>query len=153
MPYATHLLLLLTSVSSIDQELASRLRRMWERQERQLLNVALEFLLAPVSPHSAREFERKLAEAVRELARQVVEDCYNLLEAEDPEAMPHDVRHAAGGDRRLNRKMRHASPETTRRYYYMARAEDLAGKLWQGDPLGDPGPNSPVDESSNCDAK
>jgi len=112
MPYATHLLLLLTSVSSIDQELASRLRRIWERQERQLLNVALEFLLAPVSPQSARDFEHKLAEAVRELARQMVEECYNLLEAEDPQAMPHDVRHAAGGYRRLNRKTRHADVST-----------------------------------------
>ena len=58
MPYARRLLLVLTSVSSLDQELAERLRHVLERQEPRLRNVVLEFLLAEVSPTSCTTRER-----------------------------------------------------------------------------------------------
>jgi hypothetical protein len=106
------LLLLLTSISSIETELAKRLRPVLERGNEQLLKVVREFLLAEVSPQSTCDFERQLADAVRELARELVEDCYNLLEADEAEALPHDVRRSAGGYRRVNRKTRNAHVST-----------------------------------------
>lgn len=112
MSYATRLLVLLTSISSIETELAERLRPMLKRGEEQLLKVVLEFLLREVSPQTTCEFERKMAEVVRELAREIVEDCYNGLEADEPEAMPHDVRRGSVGYRRVNRKTRNARVST-----------------------------------------
>jgi hypothetical protein len=106
------LLLLLTSISSIETELAERLRPVWERGEQQLLKVVREFLLGEVSPQTTCDFERQVAEAVREVARELVEDCYNLLEADEPEALPHDVKRAATGYRRVNRKTRNAHVST-----------------------------------------
>lgn len=112
MSYATRLLLLLTSISSIETELAERLRPVLERAEEQLLKVVREFLLREVSPQTTCDFERKLADVVRELARELVEGCYNLLEPDQPEALPHDVRRAATGYRRVNRKTRNGHVST-----------------------------------------
>jgi hypothetical protein len=58
------------------------------------------------------DFERQLAEKVRELARQLLQRVLNGLEAEDPQQMPHDVEHQAGGYRRLNGKTRNAHVAT-----------------------------------------
>lgn len=106
MPYAMRLLLVLTSASSVEQDLADRLRQVLAGQEQRLLQVVLEFLLAEVSPQSVHAFEQKLAEAVQELGREIVEQCLNLLEPEQAEQAPHDVRRQSGGYRRLNRKTR-----------------------------------------------
>jgi hypothetical protein len=112
MSYATRLLLLLTSLSSVEKDLADRLRQVWDRQEQHLRNLVREFLLSEVSPQHVFDFERKLAEAVQELARQIVEHCYNGLEPDDPEDLPHDVQFEAGGYRRLNHKTRNSHVAT-----------------------------------------
>lgn len=41
--------------------------------------------------------------------------------------------------------MRHASPQTTMQFYHATKAIDLAERVWQqkGDPVGDPGQNTP----------
>ena len=49
-------------------------------------------------------FERELADEVRQLGRQIVEQVYNQLEPNEPESLPHYVHHEAGEYRRLNRK-------------------------------------------------
>jgi hypothetical protein len=112
MPYAIQLLLLLTSVSSAHDELAARLRRVLEHREQELLSAVLEFLLAEVSPQSVYELEHQLADALRELGRAIMQECLNLLEADEPESMPHDVRREGVGYRRLNRKTRNAHVST-----------------------------------------
>jgi hypothetical protein len=56
------------------------------------------------SPATALSFERQLADKVRELGRQIVEQVYNQLEPAEPGALPHYVRHEAGEYRRLNHK-------------------------------------------------
>lgn len=135
MTYATQLLLCLTTAASIETDLADRLRQRWSGHQRQLLNVVLEFLLSEVTPQSTFDFERKLADAVRELAREVVEECYNLLESDEPEKMPHDVRYEAGGYRRLNKKTRNAHVATLfgtielRRYGYRYWHRDRGEKM------------------------
>ena len=49
-------------------------------------------------------FERDLADEMRQLGRQIVEQVYNQLEPDEPESLPHYVHHEAGEYRRLNRK-------------------------------------------------
>lgn len=134
MPYAIRLLLVLASASSVKTDLAERLRQVFGRWEQQLLNVVLEFMLAEVSPQSAYDFERKLSDVVRELAREIVQECYNLLESDQVDQMPHDVRHAGGGYRRLNKKTRNAHVATLfgtielRRYGYRDWQREGGGK-------------------------
>jgi len=50
------------------------------------------------------EFERKLAEKVREVGRAAAEFAYNHLEPEEPQVLPHYLHYEAGQYRRLNRK-------------------------------------------------
>jgi hypothetical protein len=56
------------------------------------------------SPAAALNFERELRELLREVGRVVTEFTYNRLEGEQPEKLPHDIRHEAGAYRRLNQK-------------------------------------------------
>jgi hypothetical protein len=58
------------------------------------------------------DFETRIAERLRELARQLVERVLNLIESDDPEKMPHDLEHQGGGYRRLNQKTRNAHVAT-----------------------------------------
>ena len=57
-----------------------------------------------LSPPAALQFERDLAELVREVGRVVLEFAYNHSEGEQPEALPPQVEHEAGTYRRLNAK-------------------------------------------------
>jgi hypothetical protein len=56
------------------------------------------------SPAAALEFERGLAELLREIGREVVEFAYNQIEPEQSEQLPHYLQYEAGRYRRLNRK-------------------------------------------------
>lgn len=93
-------LLLARDVSKIEEGLAKAIAPETE----QIVAVVLEFMSQQVSPRTTLQFERRLQERVRELARSIVEFTYNGLQPEDPEALPHDVRYEAGGYRRLNKK-------------------------------------------------
>jgi len=57
-----------------------------------------------LSPPAALQFERDLAELLREVGRVVLEFAYNQSEGERPEDLPPQVEHAAGTYRRLNAK-------------------------------------------------
>jgi hypothetical protein len=111
MSYVTQVLLLLAS-ASIKKEVREQIQRLWDDQREALEQVVLEFVRAEISPASMFDFETRIAERVRELARQLVENVLNLIEADDAEKMPHDLEHQGGGYRRLNQKTRNAHVAT-----------------------------------------
>lgn len=111
MPYATRLLLILTS-ASIQNEICQQIGELWEDQREAFEKIVLTFVLAEVSPATMFDFETQIAEQVRELARQLVQRVLNSLEAEDPQQMPHDVQDGIAGYRRLNQKTRNAHLST-----------------------------------------
>jgi hypothetical protein len=57
-----------------------------------------------LSPPAALQFERDLAELVREVGRVATEFAYNQSEGEQPAELPPQVEHEAGAYRRLNAK-------------------------------------------------
>ena len=61
-------------------------------------------MLQGPSPAAALEFERELAELLRETGREVAEFAYNRVEPERSEQLPHYLEYEAGQYRRLNRK-------------------------------------------------
>jgi hypothetical protein len=111
MSYVTRLLLILTS-SSIEKEVRQQIEQLWEDQREALEQIVLKFVLAEISPATMFDFQTQIAERVRELARQLLQGVLHALEAEDPQEMPHDVQHQAGGYRRLNEKTRNAHGAT-----------------------------------------
>jgi hypothetical protein len=112
MSYATHLLLIQASVDGIEKEIRERLSKVYQAQNERIHELVLKFVLAEVSPGSTFDFETELAEVVRELGRRVVEEVYNMLEADDSEQLPHDLWYEATGYRRLNQKTRNAHVAT-----------------------------------------
>ena len=72
MPYATHLLLILTS-ASIQNEIRRQIAELWEDQREALEKIVLTFVLAEISPATMFDFETQIAEQVRELARQLLQ--------------------------------------------------------------------------------
>ena len=74
--------------------------------------MVLAFALKELSPSSAMEFEKGVAAEVRELGRQLLELAFNVMEPEDSDEVPHDVKYEAGGYRRLNEKKRNAYVST-----------------------------------------
>ena len=123
-PHATRLLLVVTSLSSAEEETRQLVRGVLDEHQLRLVEIATAFRLQEVSPASSHRFESELADATRELARQLVEQIYNHLEPEQPEQMPHDVHFEAGDYRRRNDKTRNAHVATLfgtielRRYAY-----------------------------------
>jgi hypothetical protein len=111
MPYATRLLLILTS-ASILETVRQQLEELWENRRVVMEQVVLKFLGAEINPATMFDFETQVAEEVRELARQLVEQVLNQIEPDDPDEMPHDVKHQGGGYRRLNGKTRNAHVAT-----------------------------------------
>jgi hypothetical protein len=111
MSYVTRVLLLLTS-ASIKKEVREQIQQLWDDQREALEQVVLEFVRAEISPATMFDFETRIAERVRELARQLVENVLNLMEADDPEKMPHDLEYQGGGYRRLNQKTRNTHVAT-----------------------------------------
>ena len=77
-------------------EIRQQIERLWEDHREALEQVVLEFVRAEISPATMFDFETRIAERVRELARQLVENVLNLIEADDPEKMPHDLEHQGG---------------------------------------------------------
>lgn len=112
MTYATHLMLVLTSLSSIDREVKEEIERVLDGNLERLQEIVLQYLLSEVTPGSTFDFEERLAEQVRELARQLVERVFNRLESDDYEQAPHDVKFDAGGYRRRNQKTRNSNVST-----------------------------------------
>ena len=111
MSYVTRVLLLLTS-ASIKKEVREQIQQLWDDQREALEQVVLEFVRAEISPATMFDFETRIAERVRELARLLVENVLNLMEADDPEKMPHDLEYQGGGYRRLNQKTRNTHVAT-----------------------------------------
>ena len=79
-PHATRLLLVLTSLSSVEEETHELVGKVLEEHSQRLVEIATKFRLQEVSPASSHEFERALDEALRELGRQLAERVYNSLE-------------------------------------------------------------------------
>ncbi len=131
MPYATRLLLLVTSLPALSDELRDRIQQLLAERGNELEETILSFVLKEISPSRIHVFEQRLAEEMRELGRRLMELTLNLLDPEDPEGVPHDVTYATGGYRRLNRKTRNAHVGTLfgtielwrRGYRYWHRAE------------------------------
>jgi len=111
MPYATRLLLILTS-ASMQNEVRRQIEELCGDQREALEKIVLTFVLAEISPVTMFDFETQIATQVRELARQLVQRVLNSLEAEDPQQMPHDVQDGTAGYRRLNEKTRNAHLST-----------------------------------------
>ena len=111
MSYVTRLLLILTS-SAIEKKIRQQIEHSWESQREALEQMVLKFMLTEICPATVFDFEKQLAEWVREFARQLVEQVLNLLEAEQPQQMPHDLEHQGGGYRRLNQKTRNTHVAT-----------------------------------------
>ena len=112
MPYATRLLLLVSSLSSFADELREQIQQLLDERGGNLEETILRFVSKEISPSSTLEFEQRLSEEMREVARQVMELTLNLLELENPEDAPHDVTYESGGYRRLNGKTRNARVAT-----------------------------------------
>jgi hypothetical protein len=112
MPYVTQLLLVLTSHAAIMTEVRRQIDQLWKDHGEALEQIVLGFMLAEISPATMFEFETQIAEQVRELARQLVENVLNRIETDDAEQMPHDLEHQGGGYRRLNQKTRNAHVAT-----------------------------------------
>lgn len=111
MSYATRILPVLTS-ASIEYEVRRQVEGLWEDQREALEEIVLSFVAAEISPTTMHDFEMRLGERVRDLARQLLQGVLNRLEAADPQSMPHDVEHEGSGYRRLNRKTRNAHVAT-----------------------------------------
>ncbi len=105
MSYAIRILLVLAS-AAIQEEIRGQIEELWQKQREGLEQMVLKFLGAEISPAAMFDFERQLAEQVREFARQLVEQLLNQIEADDPDEMPHDLEFEGNGYRRLNQKTR-----------------------------------------------
>ena len=62
-----------------------------ESQEEEISRLIQRFLLQPVTPQAAFDFENAIEDLLRELGRNVVEVVYNRLEADNPDEMPKRV--------------------------------------------------------------
>ncbi len=112
MSYVTQLLLVLTSHAAIKTAIRRQIEQLWKDHREALEQAVLGFVEAEICPASMFDFETRIAERVRELARQLVENVLNLLESHDAEKMPHDLGYQGGGYRRLNQKTRNAHVAT-----------------------------------------
>jgi hypothetical protein len=131
MTYSTHLLLTLSILpaASLRETLQNILGRHLELIEADLSA----FLAQECSPTHAFDLERRLADRLRELGRDVLESLYNRLEGDDPHKLPSHLR-VEGEDYRLVRdKTRHAvdtlfGPIALKRHLYRPVARDAAEK-------------------------
>lgn len=101
MSYSTFQLVLLASTI---EDLQTELLALIQESSEQLAQVVVKLLLNEVTPEAAFQFEEELGNAGRELMRAIAEWSYNLLEPDDPEAMPHIIRYEGGEYRRENTK-------------------------------------------------
>ena len=74
MSYVTQLLLVLTSHAVVKTEIRRQMEQLWKDHREALEQTVLEFVQAEISPETMFDFETRIAERVRELARQLVEN-------------------------------------------------------------------------------
>lgn len=99
--------LVLAIVGSAKAEVARRVDEVLTRQRDDLVQALVAFVGENVTPEGSFDFETQLAGSFREIARQLVEVAFNLLEPDAAEAMPHDVVRGNEGYRRLADKTPH----------------------------------------------
>lgn len=112
MSYGNHLLLALTALPSIEEEIRELVGRVLDESGERLVMIVLEYVLAEITPASTYDFEQQISCEVRELARQLLERIYNGLESDTGEDLPHDVTFEGGGYRRRNQKTRNKHVST-----------------------------------------
>lgn len=101
MHYSTGMAVVLASSIAAIYEKVSR---SVEQEIERLVGLAVTFLSSELTPATTYEFEQRLDGACRELGRTMIETVYNLIEPEDREQVPHDVRFEGGGYRRMKAK-------------------------------------------------
>ena len=104
MQYGIARMLMLAIAGSSAAEVAQKVDDVLSRQRDDVVRTLMAFVCEDVTPEAAFDFETRLAESFREIARQLVEVAFNLLEPEAAEAMPHDVVRDHEGYRRLDDK-------------------------------------------------
>jgi len=106
MPYSMYRMLVLASVLPLAERVRENIEQLFEEHRALMEQRVLKFALGEITPEATFDFEQQIAAEVRELARQLLESVLNLLEADEPAQMPHDVHYRASGFRRLNQKTR-----------------------------------------------
>jgi hypothetical protein len=112
MPYSMYRMLVLATVLPLAERIREEIDQLFQQRRLVVEEMVTKFALGEITPEAMVDFERQIAVEVRELARQLMERVLNLLEADDPSAMPHDARYRSTGFRRLNRKTRNAAVAT-----------------------------------------
>lgn len=87
-----------------EAEVARKVSEVLTRHRDELVQALVAFVCEKVTPESTFDFEVELAERSREIARQLAEVAFNLLESDAAESMPHDVVRGNEGYRRLSDK-------------------------------------------------
>jgi hypothetical protein len=129
MTYSTHLLLTLSILPAAS--LRETLQNILGRHREQIGADLSTFLAQECSPTHAFDLERRLAERLRDLGRDLLESLYNRLEGDDPHKLPSHLR-LEGEDYRIVRdKTRHAvdtlfGPIALERHLYRPVARDSA---------------------------
>lgn len=96
--------LLAAFLASSIEDTKQRVREVVDEDSDAIVELVVMFLANPISPIAFLEFEVRLLEVVRELARKVMQFTCNECEPDDAEDAPHDVFDKAGGYRRLKKK-------------------------------------------------
>jgi hypothetical protein len=104
MDYPTRLLLAVAILPALAADLRRELDALWATCRPQFDELAIDALLTGPSPSAAFDFERRVADLIREFGRQVAEHVYNRLESDDASSPPSHVRHEGEEYRRLNPK-------------------------------------------------
>lgn len=104
MSYATSLARVFATVAGADRRLQQRLAELVQAHQQAVEQLVMRFAVAEITPAKTLDFERQLAECVREFGRQVVELTYNSVEPAEAEQAPHDVAFQGAGYRRVNKK-------------------------------------------------
>lgn len=112
MPYSMYRVLVFASLLPVAAQVREQLQQLVDAHRLRLEPMVLKFVLGEITPEAMYDFEQQLAAEFRETARQLLEGLLNLLEADEPGQMPHDVHYRGCGFRRLNQKTRNANVAT-----------------------------------------
>ena len=107
MQYGIARTLVLAIAGRAEAEVARMVHEVLTRHRDELVQALVAFVGEKVTPESAFDFEAELAGRFREIARQLAEVAFNLLESDAAESMPHDVVRGNEGYRRLAGKTPH----------------------------------------------
>jgi len=121
MTYSTHLLMALATVP--EQTLRDQLRKLLDGHVEPIVAELLGFHAQPCSPAAAFDLERRLAERLRDVGRELLEAVFNRIEGGDRAAVPSHVRIEAEDYRRVGAKTPHRvdtvfGPVVLRRHLY-----------------------------------